>query len=91
MASREFNNEVSDLLIQECVGSRLIRPWSFLRLPERNTVKGSARSDGREEEGESLLFVFLLPITPRAPFRHPSRIPSFCAIQIRATGSKSGY
>ena len=34
------------------------------------------RNDGKDERGEFPPFVFLLPITPRAPFSHASSVPS---------------
>ena len=85
-----LNNEVSNLLIQETVGSRLTHPWSFLRLLERNTVKGSAGVMGRTKESRLSFSFFsfpshlLLPSVTLLSFRLPR------AIQIGTTGVKSG-
>ena len=60
---------------------------------ERSSFNGSARSDGKEEQWESLPFLFLLPITPRASFGHASRDLSPARdsrIQIEKTGDESG-
>ena len=60
---------------------------------ERGAFNGSARSDGKEEQWESLPFLISLPITLRAPFGHASRVSSPARdsrIQIEKTSDESG-
>lgn len=79
LATREFNNEVSDLLIQETVGRRLTHPRSFLRLLERNAVKESAEVMGRTKESRLSFSFFsfsshlVLPSVTLLSFRLPIR------------------
>ena len=55
----------------------LLSPSPHLKvlINERSAVKGSARSDGKEERGRTLPFLLLL-ITPRALFGQASCVPS---------------
>lgn len=57
-------------------------------------LRGGRRLIGRRKQGRSLPFVFLLLITPPAPFGHASRVPSPASnvdslIQIETKGVES--